>query len=279
MRLPAVTFICLSLAACALEQETACTLIAQPAIRVVTLDSITNTPVLSSTGEIVASAQNNFADTVRAAPFNGRVQVHLATERRGTFRVDVNVVGYAPWTMVPVRVEHDGCHVETVDITARLQRQFAPPNLVRDTVPRIQTSTLGYTWTRQPGLGWKVDIPITYRNNTADTIYMVNCNGTPQVSLEKQLGQTWESAITGTAYQGCLSPPVVFPPGVLVRDTFTFFGADPGANMYPQFTTTVIDGVYRMTWSNLVFHYQNSLPFGAPVPPVQQLSNAFVIMR
>ena len=277
MRPLALTLICISLAGCEALQEADCTLLLEPAIRILNIDSTSNTSVLASSGEIIASAGNAYADTVRIAPFYGGWHNLAGEHGAGFYRLDVNVAGYAPWAMTGVRVEDTGCGPKTVDVTAKLQPLFIPPSLTRDTVPRLQTSELAYTWTRVTPSFWKLDIPFTYRNSTADTIYMVNCNEIPKVSLEKQQGAVWQPVLTGVAYPACLSPPVIFPPGVLVRDTFNFFASDPGTNTFPQFTTTAIDGVYRLSWRDLVFHYRNA--GGDPIPTVQQLSNAFVVRR
>ena len=43
-----------------------------------------------------------------------------AEERPGIHEVHIEAAGYAPWDTADVEVDHDGCHVETAFLTARL---------------------------------------------------------------------------------------------------------------------------------------------------------------
>ena len=43
-----------------------------------------------------------------------------AEERPGTYQVQIEALGYAPWDTAGIKVGHDGCHVETASFTARL---------------------------------------------------------------------------------------------------------------------------------------------------------------
>lgn len=116
-------------AGCGIIDPIVCTTEARPAIRIEVLDSISGEPVRGPV-RIVAhdgsvawefDSQDVFLpptadpDTVVFGPF------HLAHERPGTYEVTVETESYRLWQRTGVRV-HDGeCHVETADLTARLQ--------------------------------------------------------------------------------------------------------------------------------------------------------------
>ncbi len=105
-----------------------CTTILKPGLVVWVRDSTTTATVLGPV-QVVARA-GAFADTARIfnpygtdpAPrdFN---PFQLAFERPGTYDVSIQAAGYRPWTKTGVQVGADECHVQTVTLTAALQRQ------------------------------------------------------------------------------------------------------------------------------------------------------------
>jgi hypothetical protein len=46
---------------------------------------------------------------------------HLAHEQSGTYEVTVEAQGYSLWQRTGVRVRDGECHVQTAELTARLQ--------------------------------------------------------------------------------------------------------------------------------------------------------------
>jgi hypothetical protein len=104
---------------------TVCTEEARPGLMVGLIDAVTG----ESTGftEVsVVAVEGDHRDSVYqsaypASPYNGPLP--LAYERRGTYQVIVRASGYAPWTRSGVVVDGDVCHVITVPLTARLNRQ------------------------------------------------------------------------------------------------------------------------------------------------------------
>ena len=103
-----------------------CTDISAFALSVEAIDSLTG--AAPQTTEITAVARDgSYADTalVRVRADQPLQTLMLARERPGWYRVDVTAPNYLRWTRVGVRArkDGDGCHVETVRLVARLQRQ------------------------------------------------------------------------------------------------------------------------------------------------------------
>ena len=93
---------------------------------VVTLaDSSTNGRIPAGVA-IVRAVAGAYADSARVSVevFPQRQVFPLAYERPGVYRVDVSVTGYRPWAMsgITVRMESDGCHVETRSISTLMQK-------------------------------------------------------------------------------------------------------------------------------------------------------------
>ena len=84
-------------------------------------DSITN--ALVGQGSIITASDGIVADTSEYTPF-GPGPYPLAYEMPGSFTVTVTQNGYQPWTKTGVLVTStsDGCHVNVVSLTARVQK-------------------------------------------------------------------------------------------------------------------------------------------------------------
>ena len=90
-------------------------------IVVTIVDGATGNPI---EGEVtVIATEGSYFETVNPPYFPpGARTAALASERSGTYRVEVQAAGYLPWVMSGVRVSRDDCHVETVALTARLTK-------------------------------------------------------------------------------------------------------------------------------------------------------------
>ena len=112
----------LCLVALALAAACDCDESIQYAIQLTMVDSISGEPVVA---EITAVASDgSFSDGVtytaeQAEAFDA--EMSFARERAGTYQVEVTADGYQPWVMTGVNVMADECHVETVQLMARLQ--------------------------------------------------------------------------------------------------------------------------------------------------------------
>lgn len=91
-----------------------CTLEARASLMVQVVDSVSGAVIPEPTVWVKDGA---FVDTLRvregvaAGPY----------ERAGTYDVHVEETGFAPWVLKGVEVTENRCHVETRELTARLQ--------------------------------------------------------------------------------------------------------------------------------------------------------------
>ncbi len=104
--------------------EKKCATYAVPAVSVVLMDSVSNGPVLSGSAIVIATS-GTYSDTARVniEPRNYNLGIPVAFERPGTYKVDVLVTNYFPWSIQNIRVDKtsDGCHVSTRQLTVRLR--------------------------------------------------------------------------------------------------------------------------------------------------------------
>ena len=96
-----------------------CTYEARAGITLDVRDSASN--ALAGRDSKIIAREEAFADTshdtaVRDGPYP------LVYERAGTYTVTVEQAGYKLWTQAGVLVTKNGCHVNGVAVTARLQR-------------------------------------------------------------------------------------------------------------------------------------------------------------
>ena len=97
--------------------NTVCTDEARPGLLVSVRDSISGAAV--SEARVIARTGTT-ADTSSGA-FNGLYP--LAYEKAGIYQVLVEHTDYRTWVRANVRVTADECHVQSVSLTALLQRQ------------------------------------------------------------------------------------------------------------------------------------------------------------
>lgn len=114
--------VALALLGCELFEED-CSLIIANNMQITLRDSVTNDPIVADS-IVVITTDGAYADTIRLSmPVLVSIpQVRVRGERAGTYRVQVTATGYAPWVREGVRVVDEGCHIRTVDLTARMQR-------------------------------------------------------------------------------------------------------------------------------------------------------------
>ena len=150
----------------------------------------------------------------------------------------------------------------------------------------IQTGARSYTLGRVEG-GWeRTLIDFVFRNRGADTLYQPTCRangeGKPGLSLvvQEQVDERWED-VWHPMLLGCLSEPIVVPPGGAYRDTFE-------VNLHPQDTVTQprlntevpVDGTYRLRWDQLLRTYDaDAYPFGEEAAESLRISNPFTLTR
>lgn len=123
------------LAGCDVGGGYACTAESVPGLSVRVLDAATGAPLACSA--VLVARDRGFTDSVSVATWLGRPPsdttgtcalwpaadvLSAAHERPGVYEVRVERAGYRPWTRTGVRVTADRCHVRTVHLDARLER-------------------------------------------------------------------------------------------------------------------------------------------------------------
>lgn len=99
-----------------------CTTEARAGIQVEVRDALSGEP--AAQGAVGIAYDGAYADTLQLFP---NVPPHLpltligAVERPGVYTVVVRKSGYRDWIRAGVEVRHDGCHVITVKLEARLE--------------------------------------------------------------------------------------------------------------------------------------------------------------
>jgi hypothetical protein len=151
---------------------------------------------------------------------------------------------------------------------------ITPPD--RDITAPIQTDATFYSL-HEDWVGLATEIPLRFENQTANTLYIVNCRGQLSPVLEKKVGRGWERFWT-PVLRACLGPPIVIEPGGVLADTLHVWGALPGSNAGPEFGSDDVEGVYRIVLQNVVFNYdEDQRGLGDPVPLEYRVSNLFVL--
>ena len=98
---------------------TVCTLEARAGITVDVRDSVSN--ALVGRGSRIIAREGAVADTSTDTPVSDG-PFSLVYERAGTYALSVTQTGYQPWTRAGVQVTKGTCHVNSVAVTARLQK-------------------------------------------------------------------------------------------------------------------------------------------------------------
>jgi hypothetical protein len=144
--------------------------------------------------------------------------------------------------------------------------------------PSIVTDQLSYRLTPE-GEWLAVTIPATFTNRTGAAVYLLNCNGGFDKTLERWNGSVWVTAWEGGSGD-CLSDPIVIGPGESLSRQLHVLGAAPGSNSYPQFDVANPSGAYRLVWYDLLSSFQrDASPYGPPISLEFRVSNTFDLTR
>lgn len=150
----------------------------------------------------------------------------------------------------------------------------SPVDLDRDPEAPIQTERLQYELQRTDD-AVQADISYTFTNKTETPVFIVNCNGSTAVRLEKRVEGQWTVA-WGNIVPACLSPPIVVDAGESVTRTLFVYGGDPGCSCAPKFSVEDREGIYRIVLTNVLESFdEDAYRFGPTAPKRYRVSNAF----
>lgn len=91
------------------------------AVTVEVRDSVTGGPLGSPPTGILTDGQYR-----EDMELHGDLTLQGGGERPGTYEIEVRAAGYHAWRMEGVEANHDGCHVENVQLLATMVPSTAP---------------------------------------------------------------------------------------------------------------------------------------------------------
>jgi hypothetical protein len=151
-----------------------------------------------------------------------------------------------------------------------------PLSVPRDIEAAFQTDSLEYTLSHEPW-GYDATIGFTFKNPTADSVFVVNCRSLWQFHLEKYEAGGWIPAYQ-PSLPGCLSPAIIISPLSEAQASVRIIAGYRGTNLYPQFEVESIEGVYRIVWKQVVHSFvMYPTSWGPDIPFEHRISNRFVL--
>lgn len=141
----------------------------------------------------------------------------------------------------------------------------------------FRTSATAYDWTENGDSTYQVDIPLTYRNESADTLYIVNCNGHLPFALERREPEGWIPFFMMVT-NGCLSPPITIEPGATYRTVAQLAVRLANCNLPPGAGRAEMSGEFRLAWHSLRRRYEAHGPtLGDTLEAGLRRSNSFTL--
>ncbi len=155
------------------------------------------------------------------------------------------------------------------------------PDVRRDDGVYLRTDTLRYRLRREPTV-LAVDIPYTYVNPRARTIYLPACRADqmpPPPALEQErTPDKWVRAWSPDT-RNCrtsLLLPLEMAPGQVLVDTL-HVRAPYAPDSITAFSVDPVQGVYRLVWRVLSDYDTAVAGYGPLLPVTERLSNRFVL--
>jgi len=147
--------------------------------------------------------------------------------------------------------------------------------IARDTSALFQTDSLGYTLLHHNS-AYSMRVEATLTNRTTGSIYISNCAGATGIYLQKRMLSGWE-IVRSPILPACLSAPIVVAVGATYTFNLDLIGGEPGSNLLPRYSTTELDGEYRLLWDGAFTTYDNGTGVGAPLAESSRVSNPFLV--
>ena len=119
-------------------------------------------------------------------------------------------------------------------------------------------------------------IPYSFTNRTGSTVYVPNCLGAFDVSLETLEAGGWVYVWSG-AIPACRSPPIVIEPDEVYETTLNVGGCTSGGNCSPHLNLSRITSApVRIVWGTGLSSYdRDRYPPGELIPLEERVSNSF----
>jgi len=146
--------------------------------------------------------------------------------------------------------------------------------------PPIQTDRTVYALGDSAGIA-RLTIRMTYRNDTGRPVYLPACQGVIPPRLQKRVGDEWVIAYVPMVRM-CEDAPVIVRAGDTFDYRFPVVAGMPGTTFLPRFTVSDVPGTYRVLWEIFATADGNPgrpTPVRDPLPPEQQISNEFRLVR
>ena len=154
------------------------------------------------------------------------------------------------------------------------------------TVPKAADSTAlvtdgaSFPLEREGGGGghewYRGRIPYTFTNRTGSRVYLPNCRGGFDISLEVEEAGRWLHAWSPILLD-CLSPPIVIEPDEVYETTLRVGGCASGGNCGPRLDLPRITSApVRILWGTGLSSYDpDAHPSGELIPLEERVSNSF----
>ncbi|MDE2764607.1 MAG: hypothetical protein OXQ94_07525 [Gemmatimonadota bacterium] len=152
------------------------------------------------------------------------------------------------------------------------------PAVVEDTA--LVTDGTGFRIEREGGgrhIWYGGEIPYSFTNRTGSKVYLPNCRGGFDVTLEMEKDGEWVH-IFSPILLDCLSPPIVIEPDEVYETTLRVVGClegncGPRLVLPPSSSTPV-----RIVWGDALSSYdEDANPFGELIPLEERVSNRFTL--
>jgi hypothetical protein len=150
-----------------------------------------------------------------------------------------------------------------------------PAAVTRDTAALFQTDSLAYALVHRGG-GYSMVVDAILTNRTTVPIYISNCGGATGIYLQKRTSTGWQ-IVRSPVLPACLSPAIVVAVGASRDFDVELVGGEPGSNLAPHYSTTDLNGEYRLLWDGAFSSYDGNSGTGAPLPESSRVSNHFVV--
>ena len=142
--------------------------------------------------------------------------------------------------------------------------------------PPIQTDRDHYVLAPGP-IGEEATIIATFSAPKDTAVYILHCNGAIMWGLQRLVDERWID-VWGATTNGCLSAPIVVPPGGSFTDTLVVSSRTDVPRNAGTVQAEVPPGSYRMVWYQVLTSFDPELrPFGGELPVEQRASAPITI--